>query len=100
MRNLNELEFVNGYIWANVFMKNFIVKIDPTSGLVVKVVDLSSLVDAEMEMVKQTGSNGYDIGQYDYGNNVLNGIAYDKSKDDFYLTGKRWNFMFKVKISD
>lgn len=56
-------------------------------------INLQSLQDAEMRLVHER--NVYD---YDYGNNVLNGIAYDKANDVFYLTGKRWNMMFKVKI--
>jgi glutamine cyclotransferase len=91
---LNELEVVNGFIWANVFTENYIVKIDPETGKVVKKVDLSSIVDAEMKRV----SENY-VYNYDYLNNVLNGIAYDSSNDDFYVTGKRWNFMFKLKIN-
>ena len=46
-----------------------------------------------MKYVSQTNA-----GYYDYGNNVLNGIAYDSANDEFYITGKRWNFMFKLKI--
>ena len=38
------------------------------------------------------------MGNYDYGNNVLNGIAYDEVEDVFYITGKRWNFVFKMKF--
>ena len=36
---------------------------------------------------------------YDYGNNVLNGIAHDAKEDAYYVTGKRWNYLFKIKIN-
>ena len=90
---INELEFVNGYIWANIFLENFIVKIDPSQGKIVKTYDMKSLLDAEFRLVEKLGEWNYD-----YGNNVLNGIAYDGLEDVFYLTGKRWRMMFKLKI--
>jgi glutamine cyclotransferase len=40
-----------------------------------------------------------NMATYDRGNNVLNGIAWDEKNDDYYVTGKRWNFMFRIKIS-
>ena len=93
--NLNELEYVDGFIWANIFMLNEIVKIDAATGRVVKRVDMSSLVDAERTRLNEKGLTG----TFDY-NNVLNGIAYDKANDVFYLTGKRWDLMFKLRISN
>lgn len=93
--NINELEYVNGYIWANVFLQKYIVKIDIQTGKIVKKIDLTSLHNAEMKKVKE-----FHQGYYDYMNNVLNGIAYDAAQDVFYLTGKRWDFMFKVKLHD
>ena len=49
---LNELEVVNGFIWANIFPSNYIVKIDPETGKVVKKLDMSSLYYAEMNLVR------------------------------------------------
>jgi len=49
-----------------------------------------------MRLVKERG----EINGYDFGNNVLNGIAYDAENDEFYLTGKRWHMMFKLRIHD
>jgi len=43
-------------------------------------------------------SSNPNLKGYDHGNNVLNGIAYDKEKGEFYVTGKRWEFMFKITI--
>ena len=91
---INELEFVNGHIWANVFYMHGMVKIDPTSGFIVDHIDFTPLHDAEMRLVKNEGN----IYGYDYGNNVCNGIAYDPAEDAFYVTGKRWNMMFKIKL--
>ena len=80
---LNELEYAEGFIWANIWHDNRIVKINPASGNVVGVMDLSAiakdltLTDAE---------------------SVLNGIAYDADKKAFWITGKQWPKMFLVKI--
>ena len=50
---INELEFVDGYIWANVFYLNGMVKIDPSNGHIVEVVDFEDLHEGEMEMVEE-----------------------------------------------
>ena len=78
---LNELEFVNGLVYANILNEDYIVEIDPTSGQVTGVVDARSLRDV---------MPGLDP-QY-----PLNGIAYDHTSGDFYLTGKLWPFIFRV----
>jgi glutaminyl-peptide cyclotransferase len=93
---INELEFVNGFIWANLFQHSFIVKIDPATGQVVRVINLANLANAEMKLVEDLNEHR----GYDRGNNVLNGIAYDTENDEFYLTGKRWHMMFKLRIHD
>ena len=94
MDKLNELEFVDGYIWSNVFYLNGMVKIDPSNGQVVEEVDFEDLHDTEMEMVSQKNQ----LQGYDSNNNVCNGIAYDPSEKAFYVTGKRWNLMFKIRL--
>ena len=72
------------------------IKIDPDSGFIVDIVDFKPLYDAEMSLVKELGQlNGYD-----HRNNVCNGIAYDPIKKDFYVTGKRWNMMFKIRLDE
>lgn len=48
VKRLNELEYVNGSIWANIFLTNYIVKIDATTGLVTKTINLKSLLDTEL----------------------------------------------------
>jgi glutamine cyclotransferase len=85
--NLNELEFVDGFIYANVYQTNVIVKIDPESGHVVGMIDFPANFKAE-EDAKNPGRA-----------DVLNGIAYDSTSKSFFLTGKRWSKMFEVKLN-
>ena len=77
---LNELECVEGWIYANVYTTDWIVKIDPQSGRVEGLIDASGLLAGED--AKGTG--------------VLNGIAYDEEQQIFYLTGKMWPKLFAV----
>jgi glutamine cyclotransferase len=83
---LNELECVNGKVWGNVWYTDVIIGIDPTTGAVDTVVDARGLLSPEVQMRLADGS-------------VLNGIAYDPQEDVFYLTGKRWPSLFKVRFS-
>ena len=79
-RQLNELECVGGAVYANVWMTDEILRIDPASGRVTAVVDAGSLLDAA------------DLAHAD----VLNGIAYDAAKRTFLITGKLWPKLFEV----
>ncbi|WP_426701214.1 glutaminyl-peptide cyclotransferase [Rhodanobacter sp. Col0626] len=82
--NLNELEWVKGQLYANIWLTNRIARIDPVSGHVVGWIDLSGL---------------FDISQMpDPGNDVLNGIAYDAAHDRLFVTGKRWPKLFEIKL--
>ena len=94
--NLNELEYVNGNIWSNIFQEDTIVKIDALNGKIVKSLDLKNLRQAEHMYNK---ANNKRMKNWDYGNNVLNGIAYDPSTAELFVTGKRWSLMFKIKIN-
>ncbi len=85
--NLNELEYINGFVYANVFTTDKILKIDPATGNVLKVIDCTGLM-MNGEVADRTG------------NNVLNGIAYDSSTKKVYITGKRWPAMFELKLQD
>ncbi len=80
--NLNELECVDGFVWANVWLSDEILRIDPVSGEVVAWVDASSLVPAGVAS-----------------DDVLNGIAYSAKSDSFFLTGKRWPELFEVRFT-
>jgi len=88
---INELEYVAGYIYANIWFEDIIVKIDPENGNIVDTYDFSGLKRAE---------NNFQ-NQYKFRNDadVLNGIAYDPSEDCFYLSGKNWHLMFKVTLN-
>ncbi|UZR95134.1 glutaminyl-peptide cyclotransferase [Chondrinema litorale] len=80
---LNELEFINGEIYANIWQTDRIVRIDPKSGKVLGEIDLSGL--REKAITPQKGD-------------VLNGIAYDKDTDKLYVTGKWWTKLFEIKL--
>jgi glutaminyl-peptide cyclotransferase len=81
---LNELEWIKGEIYANVWLTNRIARIDPANGHVVGWIDLDGL---------------FDINQLpDPGNDVLNGIAYDATHDRLFVTGKRWPKLFEITL--
>jgi len=92
IRNLNELEYINGEVWANVWMTNEIVRIDPATGNINSVVDLNGLID-------QTNTGSRD--------GVLNGIAWipNTSPDSepgsgrLFVTGKLWSDLFEIEIA-
>lgn len=86
VRLLNELEHIDGEIWANVWKSDRIARIDPETGDVVAWVDFSGLLGQ-----RRVRSPLED---------VLNGIAYDEDADKLYVTGKRWPVLFEVKIKE
>jgi glutaminyl-peptide cyclotransferase len=79
---LNELEWADGSIWANVWMSDEIVRIDPASGRVTATYDAGGLLAAEERARAE----------------VLNGIAWNPERRVFYLTGKRWPRLFEVEM--
>lgn len=83
--NLNEVEYVNGFLYANQWQMNYILKIDPASGNVVAKMDLSSLVQQE----RVTNPNA----------EVLNGIAYNPETKKFYVTGKNWSKIYELQFA-
>ena len=82
--NLNELEFVGGELWANVYQTNKIVRIDPTSGRVLQAIDFSKIVP---ESLRES---------WEY---VLNGIAFDGAKNRLFITGKCWPTLFEYSAT-
>ncbi|MEI8142137.1 MAG: glutaminyl-peptide cyclotransferase [Chitinophagia bacterium] len=87
---LNELEYVDGKIFANIYGQNDIVVIDPTTGKISNKIDCSNLLaQAKASYNPLTLDAGY----------VLNGIAYRKSTDTYFLTGKCWPVMVEVKLN-
>jgi len=82
VKNVNELEFVKGEILSNVWMTDYIARINPANGRVVGWVDLSTILSPR------------DSANAD----VLNGIAYDEARDRLFVTGKLWPKLFEIKI--
>ncbi len=84
--NVNELEYVDGFIYGNVYQTDIIIKIDPTNGHVVGKLSFPNLIQqyAPKEVTNRT----------DY----FNGIAYDSATKNFYVTGKRWPRMFRFSL--
>mmetsp|Transcript_37748 Transcript_37748/g.97385 ORF Transcript_37748/g.97385 Transcript_37748/m.97385 type:complete len:321 (-) Transcript_37748:87-1049(-) len=85
LREVNELEYINGYLFGNVWHKPWIVKIKPTTGEVVGVLDLSSLVQ---KVARKHVNRGED---------VLNGIAYREETGNLLVTGKLWPVLFELE---
>lgn len=81
--NVNELEWVNGEIYANVWMTDQIARIDPKTGIVRSIIDLTGLAE-------RAGAQGRDA--------VLNGIAYDAKGQRLFVTGKNWPKLFQIKL--
>lgn len=81
---LNELEWVNGELWANVYETGFVARIDPATGRVVGYIDLRRLLPADE--AKRLDARG----------GVTNGIAYDSTTGRLLVTGKYWPFLFQL----
>jgi glutamine cyclotransferase len=90
VNGVNELEFVGGKLYGNIFTTWAIVRIDPATGCVDAVADLRSLL-AIMTPDEKAQING---------ENVLNGIAHDEKSGLFYITGKRWKSIFVGRFSE
>lgn len=81
--NINELEWADGYIWANVYLTSSIVKINPTTGIVEGYVDMPELRALLADNPEAE---------------AFNGIAYNRDNGHFYVTGKDWNKLFEIEI--
>jgi glutaminyl-peptide cyclotransferase len=81
--SLNELEYINGEIWANIWMSDLIARIDPSSGKVLSYINMKGIL-ADSERTPET--------------DVLNGIAFDKDSNRIFVTGKRWPKLFEIKV--
>ncbi len=80
---LNELEWIRGELWANVYTLDNVIRIDPRSGAVTGVIDLSGLLSAD------------DISAT---TDVLNGIAFDPNTGRIFVTGKNWDKLFEIEV--
>jgi len=85
IENLNELEYIRGEIYANVWQTDDIVRISPRTGKILGRIDLRGIIDK-----RELHGEGA----------VLNGIAYDSAHDRIFVTGKRWPKLFEIRIVD
>jgi glutamine cyclotransferase len=83
VKELNELEWVKGEVFANVYETDRIARIDPSSGKVTGWIDLTGI----LAPADRTGQE-----------DVLNGIAYDAKTDRLFVTGKRWPKLFEIRL--
>ncbi len=81
--NLNELEYIEGEIWANIYLSDQVVRIDPVTGKVTGVIDLKGILPVSLR--KPT-------------TDVLNGIAYDPKTKSIWITGKYWPRVYKISL--
>lgn len=81
--SLNELEYVDGFVYANIWRQEIIAKIDPATGAVRGVIDARGLLSPEERQ----------------GTDVMNGIAYDEATGNFLITGKYWPKLFEVQFT-
>jgi glutamine cyclotransferase len=84
---INELEYVDGYLYANIWQTNYIIKINVQTGLVEAKADLTDILKINHQPDTNTEVN------------VLNGIAYNAEKKTFYVTGKNWPSLFEIKFN-
>ena len=83
VRNLNELEYIDGKVWANIYMTDLIVIINPADGTVEASIDCSGLLPKKLREPRT---------------DVLNGIAQDPATGKIYLTGKYWPRLYEVRL--
>ena len=81
IQNLNELEWVNGELWANVWVSDVVARIDPNTGKVLGWVRFKSLVKENQHTQED----------------VLNGLAYDPESDTLWVTGKLWKRIYRIE---
>jgi glutaminyl-peptide cyclotransferase len=84
VNDLNELEWVKGEVYANVYQTDRIARIDPATGKVAGWIDLTGILSPQHRVPGQT--------------DVLNGIAYDAARDRLFVTGKRWPKLFEIRL--
>ncbi|MEO1041889.1 MAG: glutaminyl-peptide cyclotransferase [Pseudomonadota bacterium] len=85
LRLINELEYIDGQVWANIYGQDWIARIDPTTGVVTATADLSQLYPRSVR-----GNSVW---------NALNGIAYEENSDRLFVTGKNWPSLFEIKLT-
>jgi len=81
---VNELEYIDGFIYANIWTTNYIAKINPVNGKIVSLLDLTTLLMKAKQKYRRS--------------EATNGIAYDPVKDRIFVTGKLWPYIFEIKF--
>lgn len=81
VKNLNELEYIDGEIWANIWYSDIIARIDPSTGIVKAWVDMEGLPVKNRDIEA-----------------VMNGIAYDRQNKRIFVTGKNWDKLFEIEL--
>ncbi len=103
MMKLNELEFVKGEIWANIWhsehpetlgKNNYIARIDPSTSKIVGWIDLAGISPDDQPPVDYRPGSGHPKEE-----NTLNGIAYDPASDRLFVTGKNWKKLYEIKVT-
>lgn len=89
---LNDLAWADGFIYVNRYYDNNIYKINPKTGQAISKYDMGPLVEYEINIKKTLTKKNYDKGF------VLNGIAYNKAKNNFLITGKSWGYFYEVEL--
>ena len=101
VKNLNELEYVNGEVWANVWLTDRIARISPLTGNVTGWIDLTGLLSPEERArtgVSALASHPGTASRMSEKEACLNGIAYDAEGDRIFVTGKLWPDLFEIRV--
>ncbi len=98
VNNLNELEFINGRLYANRWQYNYIVQINPSTGQVTGKLDMTDILSknskTDITYLTRPGSTGDQLG------GVLNGIAWDAASKKMLVTGKLWPYIFEIQLNE
>ena len=96
VNNLNELEMIDGYIYANRWQYDYILKIDPKSGIILGTINFTDFLKknskSDLSYLTENNSSAQQNGA------VLNGIAYNPVKKTVFITGKLWPEIFEIKL--
>jgi glutamine cyclotransferase len=88
LRRLNDLQYINGKIWANIWETDRIAVINPSSGFVERFVELNGLLDTADEWIEKWNKS----------DRCLNGIAYDQAEQRLFVTGKMWTKLYEIQV--
>lgn len=88
LRRLNDLQYINGKIWANIWETDRVAVINPSSGFVERFVELNGLLDTADEWIEKWNKS----------DRCLNGIAYDQAEQRLFVTGKMWTKLYEIQV--